>query len=208
MLEVYRPPIESLDCRTIVDLGANLGFATLYFASRFPHARIYSFEPHPEHCRLFADNVRINGLSHRVQIIKAAAGISKGSAHLTDANRESAVHEAAGEHTVPVAIVDIFEQLAGLQAIDLLKMDIEGGEYPILGDDRFAELKVRQLVMEWHRTPAYSDCRAWCRDRLQSLGFVLEEREDAGEYGTIAAYHRERQLQGPLADSGQSLPHS
>ena len=34
--------------------------------------------------------------------------------------------------------------------VDLLKIDIEGGEWRILSDSRLAALKARVIVMEWH----------------------------------------------------------
>jgi hypothetical protein len=47
-----------------------------------------------------------------------------------------------------VDVVDIFDELSD-RAIDILKIDIEGSEHPLLADPRFAKLRVRFLVMEW-----------------------------------------------------------
>src|SRR4051794_6387993 len=49
------------EVRTIVDIGANIGAATLYFALHYPQARIFSFEPAPNCYALLAQNIR--GLS-------------------------------------------------------------------------------------------------------------------------------------------------
>jgi hypothetical protein len=43
--------------------------------------------------------------------------------------------------------VDVLPQLADA---DLVKIDIEGAEWPILADDRFRELKARLVVLEYH----------------------------------------------------------
>jgi hypothetical protein len=44
-------------------------------------------------------------------------------------------------------VVDLF----GLDhAVDLLKLDIEGGEWPILLDGRLAALRAGAVVAEWH----------------------------------------------------------
>ena len=37
-----------------------------------------------------------------------------------------------------------------LHDADLLKIDIEGGEWPLLTDARFGELKVPAIVLEYH----------------------------------------------------------
>jgi FkbM family methyltransferase len=192
VLEVYRPPFVDIDCRTIVDLGANVGFSSLYFARRFPSAEIHAFEPHPVHCGLLDEIVRANGLTGRVRIVPAAAGVADRRVFLTDENRESHVLDAGGANAVPVVMLDIFSRLKALGSIDLMKIDIEGSEYPILRDRRFASLDVRQLVMEWHRTPEKTEGRAWCIKRLESLGYSVEERENADGYGTIAAHRLPR----------------
>ena len=44
---------------TIVDLGSNVGGSILYFASRYPAARIYGVELDPETCRKLQANVAL-----------------------------------------------------------------------------------------------------------------------------------------------------
>ena len=39
---------DAVDPAVIVDVGANIGMASIYFADRFPSASIYAFEPMPE----------------------------------------------------------------------------------------------------------------------------------------------------------------
>src|ERR1041385_2632050 len=47
--EVYKCVIDEVpDARTIIDLGANVGLASLYFARAYPDCRILALEPHPE----------------------------------------------------------------------------------------------------------------------------------------------------------------
>src|ERR671933_37792 len=40
----------------IVDGGANVGYSSIYFADRYPDARIIAVEPDPENCALFRKN--------------------------------------------------------------------------------------------------------------------------------------------------------
>ena len=35
------------ECRTVIDLGANIGLAALYFASHYPRCQLFAVEPHP-----------------------------------------------------------------------------------------------------------------------------------------------------------------
>ena len=64
------PPGQALN---IVDLGANVGYATLYFAHQFPNAQFDRFEPHPTSFAVLVDNLRRNHLMDRVTLYKAAA---------------------------------------------------------------------------------------------------------------------------------------
>jgi hypothetical protein len=72
---------------------------------------------------------------------------------------------------------DLFA-LTGSQRFDLVKMDIEGGEWPILTDARLARLPTRVVVMEWHehRCPHPSP-RAYACDLLGGAGFVRQWHE-------------------------------
>ena len=49
--EVEKPP------RTLVDAGANIGLASLYFANRFPSANIIAIEPEQSNFDLLRKNV-------------------------------------------------------------------------------------------------------------------------------------------------------
>src|SRR5262249_22735601 len=55
--------------KTVVDGGANIGMATLYFANKFPTARIIAIEPESDNARLLRRNCA--GLAN-VTIIEAA----------------------------------------------------------------------------------------------------------------------------------------
>src|SRR6185437_1322157 len=52
------PPVKFIaNVATIVDIGANIGAASVYFASNFPQARIFSFEPAPQTYQLLSRNL-------------------------------------------------------------------------------------------------------------------------------------------------------
>src|SRR3954449_6108193 len=84
--EAYRPVGSGINeaASRIVDVGANVGFSVLYWATRYPNAGIVAFEPHPAHLQQLDQHVRLNGLTERVEIVSAAVAAQAGSAHLTN----------------------------------------------------------------------------------------------------------------------------
>jgi FkbM family methyltransferase len=151
--EAYRPP-ESLkpdEILRVVDVGANVGYSAIYWASLFRNAAIEAFEPNPEILPALRANLELNGLTDRVKIFPVAAGTKNATALLTDAGVCSSLTEDRSKSGYEVTVKDFFEAV-GSGRIDLLKMDCEGSEYDLIADSRFANLNVIFLVLEWHAT--------------------------------------------------------
>lgn len=185
--ETYRGP-EPLDparVRLVADLGANVGYSVLYWLRAFPGTRVVAFEPHPAHAGFIRGHVARNGVTDRVTLHEAAAGTAPGEALLSDAENCSSIVGTAGGLRVPV--LDVFEALRGLP-IDVLKIDIEGAEYPILADPRFAGLAAHTVAMEWHTVSTPPSGPAWCLQRLQELGYRTHHLDATDDHGMIWAY--------------------
>jgi FkbM family methyltransferase len=183
----YESPRPLKDVRRVVDLGANVGYSCLYWCQRFPECRVTAFEPHPVHVNIMKGNLAQNAFLDRVDLVTAAAGSSQRHSYLTDARTSSTVTDQVADFEIRV--VDIFgeQDLAG--PIDILKIDIEGGEYELLSDPRFEILNVRTLVLEWHSTAEHSNGKAWCLQRLQALGYQTHiGNEDPPLAGLIWAF--------------------
>ncbi len=187
--EIYEP---SAACGAgpgslILDVGANVGYSSLYFAKRFPDSRVLAFEPHPEFASLFDRHMALNGVSSRVTLLPAAAHTAAGTAILTDAEDSSALVDCPGIGTIDVPAVDFFDA-AGTGQVALLKMDVEGAEVPLLTDPRFEHLDVHMLLLEWHDPSGSGGGKTWCVDRLEALGYhVSLGRQDGAHTGLITA---------------------
>jgi len=173
--DVYQCPRPDLlgKVTKIVDIGANIGLSCLAWAKRFPDAEIIGFEPHPTQYSIAQKQMRRNGFQQRVTLVEAAAGVSDGAAGLSDEGVKSSLLRSETQHNrLEVEIVDVFKFLAG-QSVDLLKIDIEGYEYVLLGDARFADMKPRSIVLEWHNTADFPDGGKWSTERLTALGYQV-----------------------------------
>lgn len=189
VLNVYDLPdqIAINGARTIVDVGANVGYSCVLWLQRFPGAKLLAFEPHPDHLRQINLHLKLNGLVERATVIAGVAGTRSGELFLTDRGPESALVVSSTEGTFPVEGVDWFSYLSG--EIDLLKIDIEGGEYELLNDLRFQALDVKVCVLEWHTTADQPDGRRWCVERFTSLGYkVISGKLEQPHAGLLWAY--------------------
>ena len=174
--QIYQPRLTNArdDVRLVVDVGANVGYSVIYFARLFPEAKIIAIEPNPVNLKVLTRNVELNGLQNRVSILKVAAGTSDGTAYLVDRGAASFTTADVVVSSVKVSVADIFKQFAG-ERIDVLKIDCEGAEYPIVMDDRFAALQAATLLLEWHATEEHPAANREIHDRLCALDWKVEE---------------------------------
>ena len=72
-------------------------------------------------------------------------------------------------------MVEVVDVLPEVVAADFLKIDIEGGEWPILADRRFRDVRARALVMEYHRMGSPGeDAAAEASRLLRDAGFDMD----------------------------------
>ena len=127
--------------RVVFDIGANVGLYSLLAASANPESKVYAFEPTPEMVTCLADNIRLNDMPN-VIVEPMAVGSHQGKAFLRLCSGSDGTNEGMNYVTyarqddsdlpVQVTSLDGYCQDRRIGRIDLLKMDIEGGEYEAL----------------------------------------------------------------------------
>ncbi len=135
----------------ILDCGANVGIASLYFKRRYPKGRITAFEPDPNLAEMCRRNLEANGAAD-IDVQAAAAWTTNGQVEFvaegSDSGAIASLDPSVQGRTVAVPAVRIRDWLH--EPIDLLKLDIEGSELPVLEDCRDRLVQVRSLFIEVH----------------------------------------------------------
>jgi FkbM family methyltransferase len=143
---------------TVVDIGGGLGDYSLFAALQQPTCQVYTFEPTPDSFRLLQENIAMCG-SRNVRAEPVAIWSKAGEIAIDTSpgeavqfiSRETNGLTAPGQ--VRVASITLAQALerCGIERCDLLKMDCEGAEYPILFATPPETLqKVQRIVMEYH----------------------------------------------------------
>jgi FkbM family methyltransferase len=151
----YEPPAEVAaalrEPRAILDLGANIGMFGAFAMTAWPRATIVGYEPDPANYAVHLEAIGANrAAGERWSVVQAAAGAGEGEVRLASGLGPSShllAPGASGEHELVVALHDVLEQVSGS---DLVKIDIEGGEWAIIGDQRFASDPPGVVVLEYH----------------------------------------------------------
>ena len=140
----------------IVDIGAHVGYFTLFAAKKATEGKIIAFEPSIESFLGFKENIKINNFKNIIQEKTAIAKV-KGKQTLY-VNDEDAISNTIykqnknlnKEEVECISLQDIFEKYE-LKKIDFLKMDCEGAEYEIIMNAKSSILnKIQKIAMEIH----------------------------------------------------------
>ncbi len=116
---------------TVVDVGANIGNHSLFFA-KVIGAQVISFEPNPDAFTILEASVALNQLNDQVELHQIAVGAAEG---LGEINKVSEINlgmaQVVASHEGSIQIQSLDEVL-GTRHVDLIKIDVEGMECEVL----------------------------------------------------------------------------
>lgn len=139
--------------KLIIDGGANVGYASVWFANKFPKAKIFAVEPEEENFKILKMNTKKYtnvklikaGLWHKKAFLKV---LDKGYGKWGFVTEEVASPEKGIIRATTIG--DILKK-SGCDQIDILKLDVESAEKEIFSKNYEKWLpKVRSLIIEIH----------------------------------------------------------
>ena len=102
---------------TMIELGSNWAYYSIWFNKCIPQGRNYCCEPNPESLKLGMRNAEANHCAD-IQFIQAAAGSDDGRLMIFP----------TGKVTVPIRSIDGIAREFGLEYVDIVHMDVQGAE--------------------------------------------------------------------------------
>lgn len=168
--------------RTIIDAGANIGAFSLYAARSAPGARVIALEPFPATFDRLAAHVGASRAAGRISCRPWALARADGRRSMDGSSMASQFRSLLDDRTEQprvgveaVTLATLWER-ERLDRVDLLKLDIEGTEYELIGATPVEVLRrIEAIAMEYHPNGSKSDL---FRD-LRRAGFELVRDQPA-----------------------------
>jgi FkbM family methyltransferase len=122
----------------IIDIGANVGIVSFYFAKKYPTAKIYAYEPHPINFKNLLNGIEINKFTNIYPFNLAVLSKSNEivNIHLHENNTSASsifrfYPTDPYEQVKTISLNDIIKN-NNIPYIDFLKIDCEGAEFDII----------------------------------------------------------------------------
>lgn len=148
--------------RLIFDLGANVGYASIYLALRYPSARVLAVEPEASNAAV----ARRNAASFpQVEVVEGAVWPRPGRVELDDVGKGywgMRVHASDDPGGVRAVTIQELLDRAAANWVDFVKIDIEGSELELFSEETEWLEAVGALMLELH-----DRFRPGCRDAVE-----------------------------------------
>ncbi len=199
----------------VIDVGANIGLYSIFLAKAVgPSGHVWSFEPFPPIMHYLKQNVKRNKLSNVTTVEKAVAE-TKGTLDfyvfpagydvynsLGASRREQENMNAVRKTQVDVTTLDSFLDNAGVDNIDILKIDVEGMEERVLqGAEHILHRSEKVCILTEMYAPSAEQCGCSLNrivKMMEKWGFTMFEimsdgdihRVDIEELSSVYAFFK------------------
>lgn len=181
---LFEPELKSyfnIEIGNYADIGANIGKHCLWIAKKYPLAKVYAFEPDKETFRLLKDGIEKNKLTN---ILPANIALSNEEKTITlycrefhpATNSTSHSNNSYQEYSVEGKQLDNL-----LLSVDLMKIDVEGAEIPVLEGSRkiIQKCKPKIIFEAWdaeayHKIMTFLEPYGYFAQRIDEYNYVAQ----------------------------------
>ena len=181
---------DARDVQLVIDCGANVGYSSAWFLSRYPDCRVIAVEPDAGNYGQLVKNLAPYGNRARTVcsgVWSRRAGLKFSETPYRDGREWSVQVREAGAGEMPdMTAVDIPSLLAetGYPTISILKIDIEAAERYVFAENHEAWLgAVENLVIELHD----DECRETFFRAIRGLPFQVTQSGELTVCRRVAA---------------------
>lgn len=173
----------------IVDIGANIGNHTIFFAKFLNSEQVYAFEPYPANFSTLAQNISLNHLN--VLAYEIALSDKEGEMILYNSQSDNfggfSLHNYSNgssfvvKNSVPVKTLDSYN----LNDITMIKIDVENHENEVLEGAKETILRNKPIIFVenlYHGYPNVCPNPHPHKKILESFGYKCIERNILGGY--------------------------
>lgn len=171
---LFNFPLKSAN--RIIDAGANIGLAAIYFADQFPAAEIICIEPESNNFRQLQKNT---APYKNISVENAAVWSKEMSVVITNENSTLSAGFMVGEtkdllsdEAIPAITIYSLMKKYNWSDIDIVKLDVEGAEKEIFANDQAFEWlsKTKLLIIELHDN-SVANCSKYFYKALESFEY-------------------------------------
>jgi FkbM family methyltransferase len=160
--EIFRDNIYDVDVtnpKLIVDIGAHIGLATMYFRLKYSNSKILAFEPNPYAQKLFLENIDNNHLEKIELIPKAVTNKSGTRDFFIDTkdrwfSNSSLRNKGWDNHQEDLEKIEIdtisFKDILEMNP-SIIKLDVEGIEQGLIKNNQENLGKCDFFIIEFHQ---------------------------------------------------------
>lgn len=147
----------------VFDVGANIGALSLLAYAKTAHT-VYAFEPTPSIVTRFQENIKLNSLENFIKVFPFAVSNKNGFVSFSVSQESERNHisfqktsEKSKKRKVKTVALDSFCKSHKISQIDLLKIDVEGGEMLVFKGMKslLKNKKVPTIIFEWNKNAPY-----------------------------------------------------
>jgi FkbM family methyltransferase len=165
-------PAPNTQCaHTLLDIGANIGYYSAVFLANVQNGHAICIEPQPGIVELLTKNMGQFG--DRAEVHPVGLAEKSGRLRFSVDEKSRGRAHISKDGKVEIKVVEARQALKELDRVDLIKIDVEGFEEPVLcsAQEEIGRLRPRAIVFEDHTGGASPDGKIGAV--LSSLGYRI-----------------------------------
>ncbi len=156
----------------ILDIGANIGNHSVYWAVKTDAKRIYSFEPVKDFFKILQKNVEINNLNNKIKIFNIGLSDKKINGSISFYDRTNIGGTHVKQDPNGNLLLDKLDNIKIEEnAVDFIRIDVEGHELEVLQGARETLIKYKPTIF----IEMFPDKKPKVHEYLTNLGYRLEK---------------------------------